>query len=138
MFGTVRGTVVAGDGRGRSLGFPTANVAVEEGSVPPEGVYAGWVRRAQGPVLPAAISVGRRPTYYGEDGEPLVEVHVLDFSGDLYGEHVEVELAARLRGQERFSSSAELAAAIAADVAAVRALVASAQDGDTSRSRGPA
>jgi riboflavin kinase/FMN adenylyltransferase len=137
VFGTLRGTVVAGDGRGRSLGFPTANLAVEEGAVPPEGVYAGWVRR-EGEVLPAAVSVGRRPTYYGEDGEALVEVHVLDFSGDLYGERVEVELAARLRGQERFSSTAELVAAIAGDVAAVRALVASAQDDDASRSRGPA
>src|SRR5580658_4744696 len=72
------GLVVRGDGRGREIGFPTANVEMAKGApVPADGVYAGWVRRSDGSTHVAAISVGRRPTYYGDEGEVLVEAYVL-------------------------------------------------------------
>lgn len=119
------GVVVRGDGRGRQLGFPTANVAVPPAAMPeegdlPDGVYAGFLRRADGTVLPAAVSLGRRPTYYGADGERLLEAHVVDVTVDLYDERVEVLVGDRVRGQARFDSSEELVEQIGADVAAVR------------------
>lgn len=121
----VAGVVVRGDGRGRELGFPTANVAVPNTAMPAEaaladGVYAGWLRRADGTVLPAAVSIGRRPTYYGPEAERLVEAHAVDATIDLYDERVEVLVCRRVRGQERFGSSQALVAQIAADVDEVR------------------
>ena len=87
----VRGPVVHGDGRGGAeLGFPTANVAVPAGiALPGDGIYAGWYRRPDGTAHPAAVSVGRRPTFYDAADDPpapLVEAYLLDFDGDLYGE----------------------------------------------------
>jgi riboflavin kinase/FMN adenylyltransferase len=101
----VRGIVRTGDQRGRELGFPTANVAVP-GSIllPADGIYAGWFRRVDGDELPAAISLGRRPTFYETADASLLEAHVLDFSGDLYDERVAVRFVERLRGEERFDS----------------------------------
>lgn len=101
----VRGLVHQGDQRGRDLGFPTANVAVP-GSIllPADGIYAGWFVRADGEVLPTAISLGRRPTFYETADASLLEAHVLDFAGDLYDERVAVRFVARLRGEERFDT----------------------------------
>jgi len=115
----VRGTVESGDKRGRELGFPTANIALrdQDGSLG-DGVWAGWIGRADGTRLPAAISVGRRPTYYGADGYRLLEAHVLDFSGDLYGETLVVWLGAHLRDQEKYSSAEDLITALKKDIAA--------------------
>lgn len=116
------GVVVAGDRRGRLLGFPTANVEVSGGDdLPEDGVYAGWLERASGERLPAAVSVGTRPTYYAEHGARLVEAYVLDFDGDLYGEQVRVAVRDRVRGQARFSTSEELVDQMRRDVEAVRA-----------------
>ncbi len=110
---------MAGDRRGRDLSFPTANV--ETLAVPPEdGVYAGWLERADGSRHPAAISVGNRPTYYGHHGERLVEAHLLDFDGDLYGEHVTVRVGSKVRDQVRFLSSEELVEQMRRDVECVR------------------
>lgn len=117
----LRGRVVHGDHRGRELGFPTANVEVREGAVPSDGVYQGWLHD-DGRRLLAAVSVGGRPTYYGDGGVRLVEVYVLDFDGDLYDRMVNVEVGERVRGQERFSTSEELVAQMHRDVAAVRRL----------------
>jgi riboflavin kinase/FMN adenylyltransferase len=101
----VRGLVAHGDERGRDLGFPTANVAVAgEILLPADGIYAGWFERADGTVLPAAMSLGRRPTFYDQAHASLLECHVLDFAGDLYDEHVRVRFAQRLRGEEKFAS----------------------------------
>lgn len=98
----LRGTVVRGDGRARELGFPTANVAVpDEMCLPADGVYAGTYERPDGTRYPAAISIGRRPTFYA-DGAVLVEAHLIDFSGELYGERARVDVEAYLRGQVRF------------------------------------
>jgi riboflavin kinase/FMN adenylyltransferase len=101
----VRGTVVEGDRRGRELGFPTANVAVPaEIQLPADGIYAGWYVRPDGSTVPTAISLGRRPTFYDDQPASLLEAHLLDFSGDLYGEAAAVRFVTHLRGEQRFDS----------------------------------
>ena len=99
----VRGVVAHGDARGRELGFPTANVSVPgDILLPADGIYAGWYERPDGSVHAAAISLGRRPTFYEEAHASLLEAHLLDFDGDLYGEPARVRFVARLRGEVRF------------------------------------
>lgn len=110
------GPVVSGDKRGRELGFPTANLRCDAGDCPPFGVYAA---RVDG--RPAAVSVGIRPTF-GEGLEPLLEAHILDFSGDLYGQEVTVELFEFIRPEERFTDIAALVRRIRDDVDEVRRL----------------
>jgi riboflavin kinase/FMN adenylyltransferase len=111
-----RGVVAHGDKRGAELGFPTANVSVPgDILLPADGIYAGWFERADGSVHPAAISLGRRPTFYVEAHASLLEAHLLDFEGDLYDEHVKVRFVARLRGEERFDSVEDLVAQIGRD-----------------------
>jgi riboflavin kinase / FMN adenylyltransferase len=118
----VEGIVVEGDHRGRELGFPTANLEPADGrGCPEDGVYAGYVVRADGTRYVSAISVGRRPTYYDDEGRLVVEAHLLDFDDDLYGERLFVHIGRFIRGQLRFDSVADLRAKIAEDVAAVRA-----------------
>jgi len=115
----VRGRVVAGDGRGRRLGFPTANVALPPGlAVPRNGVYAVLAGMPGDPLRPGVANVGTRPTFGGE-GETL-EVHLLDGAGDLYGATLRVAFVSRLRDERRFDTAADLAVQIAADVAAAR------------------
>jgi riboflavin kinase/FMN adenylyltransferase len=118
----VRGVVVDGDRRGGAeLGFPTANVTVPaEICLPATGIYAGWYERPDGSRWPSAISVGRRPTFYGDDGALLVEAYLLDFSGDLYGEAARVSFVARLRDEVAFDSVDELIAQMGRDVAVTR------------------
>lgn len=119
----VEGTVVTGDQRGRLLGFPTANVTVPDQPWR-DGVWAATVQidpARSGPVHLAAVSIGRRPTYYGRDGVRLLEAHLLDFAGDLYGHTVLVRLHERLRPQRRYSGSKELVEQLHRDVAGTRA-----------------
>lgn len=119
----VCGVVDHGDKRGRTIGFPTANVPVSGDTAwPADGVYAGWLTRPDGTRLPAAISIGRRPTFY-DDGVSLLEAYVLDFTGDLYGEAVRVAFVDRVRGQERFDSVDALVAQMHDDVARCRTLL---------------
>jgi riboflavin kinase/FMN adenylyltransferase len=119
----IEGIVVEGDHRGRELGFPTANLEpTDESGCPGDGVYAGYVVRADGTRYVAAVSVGRRPTYYDDKGRLVVEAHLLDFDGDLYGERLIVGIEEFIRGQLRFTAVDELRRKIADDVAAVRAL----------------
>lgn len=121
----VRGTVGKGDQRGRDLGFPTANVAVpSEIQLPADGVYAGWYERPDGTRYQAAVSLGGRPTFYGDAAETLLEAYLLDFQGDLYGEVARVEFVGRLRDQERFESVDDLVAQMDHDVAAARRILA--------------
>ena len=121
----VVGVVEHGDGRGRELGFPTANVAVpEQTCLPADGVYAGTFRGADDVVRTAALSLGRRPTFYAEAGMLLLEAYVLDFDGDLYDQPARVQFTHRVRGQLRFDSVDDLVAQMAHDVEAVRALAA--------------
>jgi riboflavin kinase / FMN adenylyltransferase len=111
----VEGIVVRGDGRGRELGFPTANLDVPDGLlVPPDGVYAGAAGGRR-----AAVSIGTNPHFDGV--ERRVEAYLLDFDGDLYGQRLVLEIWAWLRGQRRFDSLEELVAAISDDVEEVRA-----------------
>jgi riboflavin kinase / FMN adenylyltransferase len=121
----IEGVVEHGDERGRTIGFPTANVAVAAGVVlPPEGVYAGWYERPDGSRYMAAINIGRRPTFYPENGALLVEAFLLDFDGDLYGEHATVHVVQFLRGEARFDSVDDLVAQMHRDVDETRRLLA--------------
>ena len=115
---TVSGPVEHGEKRGRELGFPTANLVPRDGFVvPAHGVYAC---RADG--RPAAVNVGVRPTFVTGLGE-LIEAHLLDFDGDLYGQTLDVEFLQRLRGEKRFDTVDELVAQMHRDVEEARAVV---------------
>ena len=117
----VEGTVVRGDRRGRTIGFPTANLETTPyAAVPADGVYAGYLVRGKERHV-AAISIGTNPTFDGRDRR--VEAFVLDFDGDLYGDHVGFEFAARLRETRRFDDVAELVAQMDDDVRRTRELL---------------
>lgn len=116
---SLTGLVVRGEGRGRELGYPTANLSFDyHPALPALGIYAGST-----PNGPALISVGRRPTFHVH-GEVVVEAHVLDWTGDLYGHSLRLELTSRLRDELRFASAADLVAQMQLDEAAVRAALA--------------
>jgi riboflavin kinase/FMN adenylyltransferase len=123
-FHEMRGIVEHGDQRGRTIGFPTANVGMPVSFViPAEAVYAGLITAADGVVRPTAISLGRRPTFY-PDGLTLLEAHVIDFDGDLYGQHVSVQFVDKIRDQRRFEGPEELGAQLRADVETARDMLA--------------
>ena len=116
---SVRGLVVKGDQRGRELGFPTANLAVDssEKLIPASGIYA--VRAVtRGGTYDGALHLGPRPTFQG--APPTIEVHLMDFSGDLYGEDVRVDFVHRLREVRPFDNVAALVAQMAEDVEGAR------------------
>jgi riboflavin kinase / FMN adenylyltransferase len=116
------GVVVGGDQRGGTLGYPTANLAIEPGLiVPTYGIYAGSARLEDGETRRAAISIGTNPHYGGE--ERRIEPYLLDFDGDLYGRRLVVELWERLRDEQVFGSEQELIDQIARDVEATRQAV---------------
>lgn len=117
------GEIVHGDGRGRTLGFPTANVIPQSLVLPPAGVYAVEVILA-GEARGGVANLGSRPTF-DTQGPPQLEVHILDFAGDLYGQTLEVSFVARLRDERRFDSAADLEAQIRHDATAARAALAS-------------
>jgi riboflavin kinase/FMN adenylyltransferase len=149
----VEGVVVRGAARGRTLGFPTANLAPETELAPRLGIYAARARvcaddtgdqtgtlegfleppattplgkaqlRQRGPAFLAAVSIGRNPTFEADGAPVTVEAHLLDFDGDLYGRRLRLELVEWLRDEQRFASVDALVAQIAADVARVRALM---------------
>lgn len=113
----IRGTVVDGDKRGRTIGFPTANVAVPQGMcIPADGVYAAVYRRPDGGEHPCAVNVGRRPTFYKDAEHSLIEAHLLDFSGDIYGEAAAVQFLAFLRSEKAFGGIDELKDQLVVDI----------------------
>lgn len=129
----VEGVVVRGEGRGRVLGFPTANVAPPMYSaIPADGVYAAWFTvLGHGPMVgtvtpgeryQAAVSVGTNPTFSGRTR--TVEAFVLDTEADLYGQHVAVDFVSRIRGQAKFDSVKDLVVAMEADTDRARAILA--------------
>lgn len=121
------GTVVRGDGRGRTLGFPTANLDLGGELRPSRGVYGASVP-IDGRTWPAVVNIGGRPTFHPEgDAADTVEVHVIGFQGDLYGRALEVRMLGRLRDERRFAGADELRAQIARDVAQCEARFASGQ-----------
>jgi riboflavin kinase/FMN adenylyltransferase len=118
---TLKGKVTRGARRGQKLGFPTANLTVDEKMmIPADGIYAARVRwgtaNHQG-----VVNIGVRPTFE-DHGERIVEAHVLDFTGDLYGQTLEIELIKRLRSERRFESAEELIAQMKEDIAQTRRL----------------
>ncbi len=117
----VDGRVVRGEGRGRRLGIPTANLATDDQLLPAHGVYAGRCRTPGGEWRLAVVNVGERPTFGG--AEVTLEAHLIDFAGDLYDARVRLELHARLRGEERFASAELLVERIQQDIRAARALL---------------
>jgi len=127
----VLGSVVRGDALGRQLGFPTANLDLHHALHPPVGVYAARAR-LQGETQalhPAVVNIGFRPTVDGSPASlPRVEVHLLDWSGELYDQPLEVEFLVHLRGEQRFDGLEALKAAIAADVLRARELLAAGAD----------
>lgn len=128
----VEGVVVRGDGRGKGLGYPTANVAPPMYSaIPADGVYAAWFTvLGHGPVMgtvtpgkryQAAVSVGTNPTFSGRTR--TVEAYVLDTEADLYGQHVAVDFVSRIRGQEKFGSVDDLVVAMDRDTMRARTIL---------------
>ena len=131
---SLEATVVTGEGLGRQLGFPTANLRLhDEKLVPAHGIYAVWARLEDEPhKRPGAMSIGVRPTFGGK--VPTLEVHVLDWSGDLVGRSLEVEFDSWLRAERRFDGAEPLIEAMREDVATVRRRLASVPEAGTSRS----
>ena len=121
----IEGVVAEGQRLGRTIGFPTANVALGELIEPARGVYAVMVRTADGGRHPGVANIGRRPTV-NEGPESRLEVHLFDFAGDLYGQQVQVALHGFLRAETKFAGIEALRAQIALDAAEARRLLAGA------------
>jgi riboflavin kinase/FMN adenylyltransferase len=117
----VSGTVMRGAGRGRTLGFPTANLENVETLLPADGVYAG-VTQVEERSYPAAVNIGPNPTF-GET-ERKIEVHLVDYKGELYGEQIDVDLFDRIRANAQFANADELKRQLNEDIATVRRLAA--------------
>lgn len=120
----VRGVVIEGDQRGRTIGFPTANVNIPSGMcLPADGVYAGIYRHPDGTEHSCAINLGRRPTFYANQDYSLLEAYLLDFAGDLYGEEAAVQFVAFLRSEKQFGGLDELKEQLVKDIDSARAAV---------------
>ena len=116
---TLAAKVVAGDQLGSKLGFPTANLDTAGFALPPHGVYAAHVQ-VSGQTHRAVVNLGHRPTLQPRAPQLRVEVHLLDFAGNLYGQEMEVAFTAKLRDEQKFASLDELKAQIARDIAEAR------------------
>ena len=119
---TLCGRVAHGDKRGRTLGYPTANLRLGKQPLALRGVFAGWLSTRSGERMPAVANIGWRPTVAGS--EQRLEAHVLDAQPDLYGAWVQFEPVAALRGEQRFASLADLQAQITIDADAARKVLA--------------
>jgi len=120
---SVSGEVISGQRLGRTLGVPTANIALPSTNRLAHGIYA-VIARVEGHAFPAVASFGTRPTV--DDGPPLLEVHLLDFDGDLYGREMEVEFIERIRDELKFESIPLMVAEMERDKARARAILESA------------
>ena len=116
---TVLGTVVEGAHLGTKLGYPTANLRAHNEQFPPNGVYAVQARTSER-TFPGVANIGIRPTLEKESGERLLEIHLFDFNGDLYGEEVEVSFGRYIRPEMKFNSLDELKSQITRDAAVAR------------------
>lgn len=116
----IEGVVEHGDARGRELGFPTANLPLTDTNVE-DGVWAATIDLGHGEWAVAAVSIGSRRTFYADSGPRLLEAHLLDFRGDLYGKVLRVHLGVHLRGQQAFASASELIDQMHEDVLQTRA-----------------
>ncbi len=118
----IAGAVIHGDKRGRTIGFPTANVDLGAYLRPAYGIYAVQVRLPDGRIVGGAANLGIRPTF--EPPKELLETYIFDFAGDLYGQTIEVALVERLRGEAKFDSLDALVVQMDDDVARARAIIA--------------
>jgi riboflavin kinase/FMN adenylyltransferase len=116
---TILGTVVPGDQIGRTLGFPTANLSAHNEQFPPNGVYAVEALYARH-TFPGVVNIGVRPTVPGATGHRLLELHLIDFAADLYGQDLEVAFRRFLRPEQKFAGLDALKTQIACDVARAR------------------
>jgi riboflavin kinase/FMN adenylyltransferase len=121
----IEGVVIAGEKRGRELGFPTANIRLDPSNRLKHGIYAVTLE-TDGHIREAVASFGRRPTF--DNGPPLLEVYVFDFDGDLYGKKAEVVFYAFIRGEEKFATAGALVAQMREDEKKARALLARRND----------
>lgn len=113
---SITGTVVHGDGRGKHIGIPTANLSVwEKKLIPAEGVYAAYavINRKR---IPAVVSIGFRPTFYENSVDRTIEAHILDFSEQIYGVQIKLQFIARLRDEKKYGSMKELMGQIRKDI----------------------
>jgi riboflavin kinase/FMN adenylyltransferase len=121
----IDGVVIEGDRRGRTIGFPTANIPVSmDRAWPADAVYAGYFTRASGERHECAINIGRRPTFYEHAEHSILEAHLLDFDGDLYGERARVEFIKFLRSEQRFDGIDALAEQLKLDIEKTRSVLA--------------
>lgn len=120
----LEGEVVPGEQRGRKIGFPTANLVTDKEQLPAPGVYAIKVRYNL-QEYSGVVNLGKRPTF--DSGKSTIEVHLLDFSGELYGQKLRIYFVERLRGEQKFSGPQELSEAITADVIQARQILATRQ-----------
>jgi riboflavin kinase/FMN adenylyltransferase len=119
---TLEGVVIKGDQRGRTIGFPTANLDLwSQQAIPTNGVYAGIAELPDGSKYAGVTNIGQRPTFNGVGSR--VEVHLLDFDGDLYGQTLKFSFVARLRSEQKFNGIEGLVTQIRADVDQTRALL---------------
>lgn len=120
---SVGGVVIEGDGRGKSLGIPTANIDIgEEKLCPRNGVYACLVD-FNGEIWPAATNIGFRPTFDGSGVQPQVETHLIGFEGDLYGNKFHIQFLARIRSEQKFNNVQDLVLQIEEDIESTRGIV---------------
>jgi len=120
----VRGVVQHGDERGRSIGFPTANIPVSNLMAwPADGVYAGWAIRSDGTRHACAINIGRRPTFHEDPGQSLLEAHLLDFDDDLYGESMAISFVEFLRNEQKFEGIDQLVEQLRCDIDSARGVL---------------
>jgi len=120
---TIRGTVTKGDNLGKKIGFPTANLSAHSEQFPPDGVYLAEAA-IDGKLHQGVINLGVRPTVKGQKSERVLEVHLLDFSSDIYGKDVEVRFLRYLRPEKKFDSIDALIKQITADVRQAREILA--------------
>lgn len=126
---TIAGEVVHGAGRGRKMGFPTANIAADNSLLPSAGVYSG-ITRIGSMTFPVAVHIGPIPTFGVKN--PVIEAHIDGFAGELAGRRLRVHLVSRVRGIRCFDKTTDLVAGISADVETVRSHVLDLLDNDTS------
>jgi riboflavin kinase/FMN adenylyltransferase len=119
---TLLGTVVRGEGRGRKLGFPTANLDLHHEARPPAGVY-GAIAVVGEKEAPALVSIGKRPTFHAPEADETIEVHIPEFHGDLYGRDMEVRFLAKIRDQQAFDSAEELVKAMREDSGELKRII---------------
>ena len=118
---TIGGHVVHGQQLGRKLGYPTANVRLGSRVSPVQGIFAVRVHGVSDRPMPSVASLGMRPTVNGK--EPLLEAHLFDFSGDLYGKKIQVEFVEKLRDEEKFDSLEAMVQQIHRDAAGARQIL---------------